>query len=442
MQRHRTAAGAVTPTERLVQRTTMGATSKQLAHVEAIGYDAYLEEQLDYESLDDSKLERRLARDYPAITLTTAELLKRYRKDPFRPAIDHLRIATMLRSISSPRQLFERMVIFWSDHFNIDIGDDVSLLKPTDDRDVIRRHAMGTFPQLLRASAHSPAMLYYLDNYSNTKEFPQENYARELLELHTLGADNGYKQRDIVAVARCLTGWTFNNMYDGPKNRRGELHFEQDWHDTGAKVVLGRAIPAGGGMSDGETVLEMLVEHPNTAEFIARKLLRYFWGYEPKSSAVRKVKKAYLDTGGDIRAMLRVVLARRHLRSATPKLKRPYHLIVSTIRAMGAKVTDASRWLIWTPHNMSHGLFDRDTPDGYPDRLEYWSGSLLNRWNFAPGVVGDWNNGIELDLPFLSDPPASDVELVNQLNDLFPGRPPVRRFPGCDLRLSTRKPGQ
>lgn len=419
MQRRRIAAAAAIPVnQRLVQRITMGATPGELARVNAIGYDAYLEEQLDFESLDDSVLERRVARDYPATSLTTAELLQRYRRDPYSKAHDHLVIATMLRSISSPRQLFERMVIFWSDHFNIDIGDDTLLMKPSDDRDVIRRHAMGTFPELLRASAYSPAMLFYLDNYSNTKEFPQENYAREILELHTLGVDNGYTQNDIVEVARCLTGWTLFDLYGNPKNRRGDFVFEAGAHDYDAKVVLGRRIPAGGGISDGEAVLTRLAEHPNTAEFIARKLLRYFWGYEPGRSMVRKVKRAYLQTGGDIRAMLRVVLSKNLMRKATPKLKRPYHLIVSTVRAMAADV-DPGKWLMWVPGELRHGLFDWDTPDGYPDTFEYWSGSLLNRWNFAQGVIGDWNNGIDPDLPFLANPPASDAELVDQIDQQF-----------------------
>jgi len=419
MQRRRIAAAVAIPVnQRLVQRITMGATPGELARVNAIGYDAYLEEQLDFESLDDRLLERRVARDYPATSLTTAELLLQYKKNPFTVASDHLQIATMLRSISSPRQLFERMVIFWSDHFNIDTDGDAIFLKPSDDRDVIRRHAMGTFPELLRASAYSPAMLYYLDNYSNTKEFPQENYAREILELHTLGVDKGYTQNDIVEVARCLTGWTFFDLSRRPKNRRGDFMFEGNYHDYDAKVVLGSRIPAGGGISDGETVLEMLAEHPNTAEFIARKLLRYFWGYEPKGSMVRKVKRAYLQTGGDIRAMLRVVLSRKLMRTATPKLKRPYHLIVSTVRAMEADV-DPGKWLMWVPGELRHGLFDWDTPDGYPDTFEYWSGSLLNRWNFAQGVIGDWNNGIDPDLPFLANPPASDAELVDQIDQQF-----------------------
>jgi uncharacterized protein (DUF1800 family) len=419
MQRRRIAAAAAIPVnQRLVQRITMGATPGELARVNAIGYDAYLEEQLDFESLDDRLLERRVARDYPATSLTTAELLLQYKKAPFTVAHDHLQIATMLRSISSPRQLFERMVIFWSDHFNIDTDGDAIFLKPSDDRDVIRRHAMGTFPELLRASAYSPAMLYYLDNYSNTKEFPQENYAREILELHTLGVDKGYTQNDIVEVARCLTGWTFFDLSRRPKNRRGDFMFEGNYHDYDAKVVLGSRIPAGGGISDGETVLEMLAEHPNTAEFIARKLLRYFWGYEPKGSMVRKVKRAYLQTGGDIRAMLRVVLSRKLMRTATPKLKRPYHLIVSTVRAMEADV-DPGKWLMWVPGELRHGLFDWDTPDGYPDTFEYWSGSLLNRWNFAQGVIGNWNNGIDPDLSFLANPPASDAELVDQIDQQF-----------------------
>ena len=217
-----------------------------------------------------------------------------------------------------------------------------------------------------------------------------------------------------MEVARCLTGWTIN---DGmPKKRRGKFLFKESFHDYDAKKLLGNTIPAGGGIVDGESVLDILVEHPNTAEFIARKLLRYFWGYEPKGSMVRKVKRAYLQTGGDIRAMLRIVLSQPLMRAATPKFKRPYHLIVSAIRAMEVSEVDRKAHLMWTPETFGHRLFDFDTPDGYPDRLEYWSGSLLSRWNLGR-VLAD--PGIDIDLPFFVDPPASDAELVDQIGQQF-----------------------
>ncbi len=254
---------------RLVRRATMGATVSDLERLSELGYDGWLAEQLDYESLDDAGLESVLGDAFPTINLSSQQILERYVGDPGTP-IFHLINARLYRAIYSRRQLFERMVTFWSDHFHTALFSDAGyLLKPVDQREVIRRHALGSFRELLHASARSPAMLVYLTNDSNVKGHPNENYARELMELHTMGADQGYTQRDVIEVARCFTGWTLRGPGSG---QFGEFFFDAASHDDGEKTVLGQVIPAGGGIEDGERVLDILAGHFRTSRFIAEKL--------------------------------------------------------------------------------------------------------------------------------------------------------------------------
>src|SRR3989442_372228 len=197
-----------------------------------------------------------------ALTLTGCSAIPPY----LRPGWREMTRATILRAVWSERQLYEVMVHFWTDHFNIDCSKaDCRWLKAADDRDVIRRHALGRFPDLLRASALSPAMLWYLDGRANRKQQdndkPNENYARELLELHTLGIHGGYTQRDVMEVARCLSGWSVRSV---KQLRKGSVEFHPGLHDDGAKLVLGRAIPAGLGQQDLDRVLEIVALHPAT----------------------------------------------------------------------------------------------------------------------------------------------------------------------------------
>ena len=394
----------------LLRRACLGPTVADFEQIEDLGARAYLDRQLDAESIDDFGLEEALLTALPTLSMSPWEVLINFHDQPQVP-IYELWIATLYRSIYSPRYLLDRMVIFWSDHFNVPVLSDFGpWFKPTDDRDVIRAHALGNFGDLLRASAHSAAMLSYLTNDSNVKGHPNENYARELMELHTLGVDGGYTEDDVKEVARCLTGWTFHGYQEGPPF--GEFLFDAEQHDTGEKTVLGTHIPAGGGVEDGETVLDLLIAHPSTARFIATKLMRYFWGYQPPEDAVRRVSAIYLKSGGDVQSMLRFVLSRGQLTTATPKLKRPYHLMVSALRALFAEVENPFVIL---------GALDRAgqvpytwaPPNGFPDSLGYWSGFVLPRWNFASQVVLAEDAGIHIDLPFLdSSLSAEELRII------------------------------
>jgi uncharacterized protein (DUF1800 family) len=260
----------------------------------------------------------------------------------------------------------------------------------------VRRHALGKFPDLLRASAHSPAMLAYLDNQENRRGVPNENYARELMELHTLGVHGGYTQKDVLEVARCFTGWTIENRF---LRRRGNFRFDEALHDNGSKKVLGVTIFAGGGQSDATKVLDILATHPATARFIAGKLCRYFLG-EENAEWTKKLAAIYNKTGGDIKAMLRPLLLSDTLQEAPPILKRPFDFTVSALRALNAD-TDGGAPLQEHLTRMGQPLYQWPMPDGYPDRTAAWTGSLLARWNFALSLTGGAIDSTSIDVPTL-----------------------------------------
>lgn len=383
---HRFARRMFDPTDldrsivQLIGRTTFGFTPSLYDEVVAMGFEEFVESQLNYQAIDDSIVEARLT-PYFTLSMTSEEIYDAYNMERDVP-IRHLVEATILRAVLSKRQLYERMVEFWTDHFSVNINDQlVPFFKTADDRDVIREHAMTTFPQLLNANARSAAMLYYLDNYANIVGHAQENYARELMELHTLSVDGPYTQQDVEEVARCLTGWTIAG--EGNPLGFGAFVFHPPFHDDEAKTVLGQFIPAGGGESDGQTVLDILAYHPKTAEFIAGKLCKRFCAYEPPQQLIDSVTDTYLATGGDIKSMLRVILQEDVLQSfASPKFKRPFHLVASLLRASNASISDP-RLLLEMLFIMGHAPFFWATPDGYPDRLDAWSTSLLPRWQFA-----------------------------------------------------------
>lgn len=414
------AGGAIATVERtLLQRATLGPRASDEARIASVGYERWLDEQLDWESLDDSELEEALHDALPSLGLSASQLYSRYSDNPFVPIFE-LWTAALYRAIYSPRQLFERMAIFWSDHFSIDLFADFQyLLKPVDDREVVRRHALGDFGDLLWASAHSPAMLIFLTNDTNTRVFPNENYARELMELHTMGADRGYTEKDVKEVARCFTGWTVTSPLSDASEPLTFAFAHRD-HDTGKKRVLGRTIAAGGDESDGERVLKILRRRKETREFLATKLLRYLHGYEPTKTAVRKVAESYRKTDGDIREMVRTALARQRMRRATVKLKRPFHLVVSALRGLYADVQDG-RFALGALREAGHIPFGWEPPDGYPDSAEYWSGFPLPRWNFGAELLTSSGRGVVLD-PAVTEStnPADVVDRLDAL--LFGGR--------------------
>ena len=362
-------------TSRLLRRITYGVTDADVFAARKYGFRGYMERQLDYTHIDDSATDAFVASRYPLLSQSNDLLFA-----ALAATVElQLQQATIYRAAFSNRQLYERMVEFWSDHFNISINK-VGYLKATDDRDVIRKYALTTFPKLLYASAKSGAMMSYLDQNASRNTAPNQNYAREIMELHTLGVDGGYTQADVAELSRVLTGWTIAG--------RGDFSFNPAIHDWGAKTVLGVRIPAGSpslgaaGIKEGEQMLDFLLAHPSTATFVSTKMLRWFLSYDPTPAQVAEVAGVYTSTGGDIKAMIRATLNSAWLRTAPMKLKRPFHLVASSLRTSSPTVTNVAG-INGQLGITGQTLFRWETPDGYPDKVEYWAGNVMTRWNYA-----------------------------------------------------------
>jgi uncharacterized protein (DUF1800 family) len=391
--------------------------------------------------------------------------------------VAELQASRILRAVYSERQLQEVMVDFWSNHFNIFAGKGADRwLLPAYDRDTIRPNALGKFATLLEATAKSPAMLFYLDNFQSvspnanrpnqdrprrglaallggaTRRPPQqpigqtqqrpaaaqarrginENYARELMELHTLGVDGGYSQKDVQEVARCFTGWTIFQprgggaaanalLGDAAKNGAGTFYFNPRTHDDGEKVVLGHKIPASGGIKDGLLVLDILAHHPSTAKFIATKLARHFVSDEPSPKLVERVATAFTRSDGDIRETLKAIFFSPEFNSPEAyraKIKRPFELVVSAIRTLGADTNGGPGTHQWIAR-MGEPLYGFQTPNGYSDSAESWvnTGGLLERMNFGLALASNRVQGTRVDLQKLTAAahgPADKNQLLDQ----------------------------
>lgn len=403
------------PEVHLLSRATFGPNADEIARVRAIGIDAWIEEQLAPEAIDDSACQTELAR-LETLNYSAAELRANPQKKPVRP---ELIAGTLYRMTTSRRQLYEVMVDHWSSHFNIyHIEELIATVKTLDDREVIRKHALGSFRDMLHASAQSPAMMRYLDTLRNTKNGPNENYAREVMELHTLGAAAGgvpYTEKDVKAVARCFTGW-------GLGSNVWEFAFKDGDHDTGTKTVFGKPILSSGA-AEGHEVLDRLVDHPSCRLHVARRMVRRFVSDNPPESLVQKVAAAF-GKDGDIRAMLRVLLRSDEFKRAVSdgglgaaKMRRPLEVWTAALRATGADTAfllnvaadtyvgehagnseyddRAERYL----ELMDHVPFRWRSPDGYPDLGPRWRGMhmLIGRWNYALALCEERLAGISFD---------------------------------------------
>ncbi|HEX8091313.1 MAG TPA: DUF1800 domain-containing protein [Blastocatellia bacterium] len=521
----------------LLNRIGFGPRPSDVERVKRIGIDKFIDQQLHPERLEDSAAEARLKsldslnmsvaeiyEKYPAPNMLArelglgkkgfnqqakpndaaapsaqeqpeagdslaAELSKKenrqkifayYREHGLKPPqmlLQELTEQKILRAVYSERQLQEVMTDFWFNHFNIFYGKGADRWLTTDyEMNAIRPHTLGKFEDLLAATAKSPAMLFYLDNFQSSspdarlperrgngrggqfqrrqgvlggaadgprlgvrrdrieremgrgsmredrtaldkqqmrdeqqrrsqaaQQFKKrkpginENYARELMELHTLGVEGGYTQKDVQEVARCFTGWTINQP-----RRSGEFVFREWMHDNGEKVVLGHKIPAGGGRKDGEMVLDILAHHPNTAKFISTKLARRFVSDNPPQALVDRVAGVYLKSNGDIREMLRAIFTAPEFNSQEAyraKIKSPFELAVSSIRALGADAANTQQVAQFISR-MGQPLYRYQPPTGFPDRAEQWvnTGSLLERLNFGLALSANKLRGMTVDL--------------------------------------------
>jgi uncharacterized protein (DUF1800 family) len=332
----------------------------------------------------------------------------------------------LYRAILSHRQLEEQLVDFWYNHFNVflDKGADRYMV-PSYERDAIRPHVLGRFRDLLEATAKSPAMLFYLDNWQSVGADVQrrgplarqarrglnENYARELMELHTLGVDGGYTQKDVTEVARCFTGWTIR-----PPREGGGFFYNDRVHDKGEKIVLGVRIPAGGGQDDAEKVLEILAKHPSTARFISRKLAQRFVADDPPPKLIERMAKTFRKTNGDIWAVVKVMVTSDEFFSEgayRAKVKTPLEMVVSAVRALGADV-DFAFPLANQLNQFGQPLYRKLEPTGYSNLSSEWvnSASLLARMNFAMSLTQNRVPGVSVNAARFGDEPASAARLL------------------------------
>jgi uncharacterized protein (DUF1800 family) len=444
----------------VLSRIGFGPRPGDIERVRKLGLARYIEQQLNPARIDDPAVDRRLA-NLPTINLSSREIAEKFerpllearrerkqdasqnadpnaareRPDPAQMQVQQRAASVVaelgeqkiIRAIYSERQLQEVLTDFWFNHFNVDArkGRDRFLLTEYE-RETIRPHVLGSFRELLGATAKSPAMLFYLDNWlsadpngphsgngrqagfarpgfgarprarfpapSGASQAPQqaksrrnglnENYARELMELHTLGVDGGYTQKDVTEVARAFTGWTIDNPRNG-----GEFHFEPRIHDQGDKIVLGHKIKSGGGVEDGEHVLDVLASHPATARFISTKLARRFVSDEPPPALVERMAARFRETSGDLTAVMRLLLTSPEFlapEAYRAKVKTPYEFVVSAVRATGADILDA-RPLVRSLQDMGMPLYQCQPPTGYKDAADAWTntGALVSRMNFA-----------------------------------------------------------
>src|SRR5437879_490377 len=415
-----------------LNRTSFGPTRESVQNVNRLGLRAYLDEQLDPEKIPDSTVEEKTA-GLKTMRLNTGELFNLYPPPKVakergamagemqapRFIIFELQQARLLRAVHSQRQLYEQMVDFWNNHFNIIAAKGADRWLTTSyDRDTIRPHAFGKFRDLLLATAQSPAMLFYLDNWLSVSpnttltRMPanarrrglNENYAREIMELHTLGVDGGYTQQDVREVARCFTGWTLLR----PRGD-AEFHFEPRLHDPGVKTVLGTRI-TGGGMEDGIKGIDLLARHPSTAKFIATKLARRFVADDPPVSVVNRAAEAFRRSDGDIRTVVRTIVDSPEFYSPEvyqAKVKKPLEFAASALRATNAE-TRVTVQLLRYLGRMGEPLFLAQPPTGYSDLAASWISPdmLLTRMNFAADLVSNHLDGARVQADALRDTQA------------------------------------
>jgi uncharacterized protein (DUF1800 family) len=409
-----------------------------------MGLERWISQQLSPERLEDRAADSAVA-SYRTLEMPAKELADIYRevrmarRDSSRPQAPQMRdsrrtlqlslnevaVAKLTRAVVSERQLYEQMVDFWENHFNVFAGKgQTRLFIPSYDRDVIRPRAMGKFRDLLGSVATSPAMLFYLDNAQSMADSGHrtltmarasgarrmggaqpprpaqarrrglnENYARELMELHTLGVDGGYTQQDVIEVARALTGWTIDPQ-------QGAFVFRPVMHDADEKVVLGTRLSAGQGIEDGERVLDILAKHPSTARHVTRKLVVRFVSDSPPPQLVDRCAGVFARTDGDIRQTLRCVVASPEFFSPAAyrsKVKTPFELVASALRATNA-TPDRTPRSAQVVARLGQPIFGRQTPDGWPDRAEEWlnAGAMVNRVNFGLSLASAQLPGVRV----------------------------------------------
>jgi uncharacterized protein (DUF1800 family) len=369
------------PVLHLLRRATFGPTPQDVADVKQLGIDAWIDRQLNPGTVDDPGGDA-VNRLYPYLAMNIEQIRRSVPDDKRNDPSWHLGRATIGRQIWSSRQLEEVMVDFWANHLNIQNPFDGGWDNRTDwDRTVIRAHALGRFSDMLHASARHPAMLRYLDNAASDKRSVNENYGRELLELHTVGIDGGYSETDVRNCAYVMTGRTVD--------RDGAFTYDAKRHWTGAVTVMGFTHPnKKDGLAVGDQLLRYLATHPSTARYIARKLAVRFVCDNPPNTLVDRLASAYVANGTDIKPVLAILFRSVEFWIATGlKTRRPLENVVATARVVGAKpgtgTDQALENMYNTADKLGHAPLAWSPPDGYPD--------VAAAWQSAHGMLGVWN---------------------------------------------------
>jgi len=373
------------------------------------GVQRFLDDQLSAEGIPDAAAEASVA-TLPSWSANIAELLARYPQNMGSGRLlEELAFARLMRAVLAERQLYEVMVDFWFNHFNVYAPEGFTRYATASyERDAIRPHALGKFRDLLGATARHPAMLYYLDNWLSSAPRRSgnrllgginENYGRELLELHTLGVDGAYTQEDVVQVARAFTGWTLDNIRSS-----GEFRFDARLHDSGEKIVLGQRVSSGG-IEEGERVLDILAGHSSTARFVSYRLCQRFIADDPPPSAVGSAASTFRATRGDLRRVMATILESREFFDPAywgSKPKTPLEHVASALRAVGAS---PSNYAVpaQSVANMGMPLYAQVPPTGYSNDGREWmnASSLLNRMNFVFDLVSGAGRGLNARLDLL-----------------------------------------
>ncbi|OGW59066.1 MAG: hypothetical protein A2V83_11855 [Nitrospirae bacterium RBG_16_64_22] len=447
----------------LLNRIGYGPRPGDIPEVLKLGIDEFIDKQLSPDTIPDAGLEKRLE-GFKTLKMTTAELIEAFpppapknRTENARPRgrrpgheiILDLSKAKLLRAVYSERRLQEVMTDFWFNHFNVFAAKGILPWVVTSyERDVIRPRALGNFRDLLGTVAESPAMLFYLDNWMSAgapppagtgdpgrqalrsrhprwfRELPpsrqetspakrrgiNENYARELLELHTLGVDGGYTQEDVRQAGLAFTGWTI-----AEPRRHPRAVFNGRMHDGSQKTILGRTIPPVGGAKEGDWILDLLARHPKTAEHVSRKLAVHFVSDDPPPALVARLSRTFRETDGDIRAVLRTLLHSAEFwapEARRAKMKTPFFLVASALRATGAE-SDGGLPLLRVLKEMGQPSYLCQPPTGYKSTAEAWGGSnaIVQRTNFAVALAENRFPGTRLNTGFIAGAKTDDSAL-------------------------------
>src|SRR4051794_28507861 len=454
------------------------------------GVNVWIEQQLHPEAIPDRAVEARISA-LPTMKLSNAQIVRTYygpvlmarkkanaeakdgevdkkeaRREFMRDVppdqrpqvvMNDLLTERIVRAAESDRQLNEVMVDFWMNHFNVFAGKGIDrFLLTSYERDVIRPHIWGRFEDLLMATAKSPAMLFYLDNArsvaapENRPQIAQrfgaramqmknrqgglnENYAREIMELHTLGVDAGYTQKDVTELARVLTGWTITGERDGGQG--AAFIFRPMLHDSGSKTVLGIRFAPGGGITEGERMIHVLAHHPATAHHIAFKLCQRLVADDPPPALVDRVAAKFLATDGDLRETVRAVISSPefwNLKSYRAKVKSPFEYAISAVRAVNAQITDPMP-IARALQQIGEPLYGAQPPTGYSDKADVWinTGALMNRLNFALALASNKLPGVHADVVALI--PAKQAADASQSVDAL-----AQALTGGNLTEETR----